>query len=126
MQDRADAHHTRFERHVKRCIDQSVIAQGITGHPQRNNFRMRGWITSLNGAIPAFRDQRLVANNNRTHRHFTQGFGLVRQTNGMLHPLFIKPWHESSCSWFRSLGSKKGQSAFETGQWHIPPETAIR
>ncbi len=96
MQDRADAHHTRFERHVKRCIDQSVIAQGITGRPQCNNFRVRGWITSFNGAIPPFRDQRLVTNNNRTHRYFTQSFGFVRQTNGMPHPLFIKPWHKSS------------------------------
>src|SRR3546814_4975860 len=78
VDDGAGAHHAGFERHVQRRISEPVIAKGLRRRAHRQHFSVRTRITHADRLVPAFADDAIAANDERSEEHTSELQSLMR------------------------------------------------
>ncbi len=85
MHDRAGAHGAGFQGHIQGATGQAVVAQTGRRVTQGHDFSMRRRIVPTDGLIETATDDLAIADNQRTHRHFTGSAGFARQIERQCH-----------------------------------------
>ena len=72
VRDGAGAHGARLDRDVEIAIEESIVADGLSGFAQREDFGMSGGIVRTEGTIAAATDHPTLVNDDGSHRHFAK------------------------------------------------------
>jgi hypothetical protein len=67
-----------------------MVAQGHSGFPKRDDFRMRGWIGAGEIAIPAGSNYLPRVNYDRTDRDLAFLQSALSRTQCLFHPEFVR------------------------------------
>ncbi len=85
----ARAHQTGFQRDIQRGAREPVIAEPLRGLAHGNDFRVRSRVVAGDWPVPAFADNLVILNHQRTDRHLPFLGATLGQRQRVLHPADI-------------------------------------
>ena len=89
VQHGATAHGAGLQRHIQGTAIEPVVAQAPGGIAQGQDLGMGGGVAAGQRRIRALAHDLPVLDDHRAHRHLAGGGGLLRQTQGMAHPMGV-------------------------------------
>jgi len=90
MRDGSSTHGTRFHRDVEITIPKTIVADGLPGFAECQDFGMSRGIVGADGAIATAPNYSAFVNYDGAHRHFAVRFGLVGQGQSFAHEQIVR------------------------------------
>ncbi|MNM67677.1 hypothetical protein D3C81_792130 [compost metagenome] len=90
MDDRACTHRARLQRDVEAAVKQSPGPEMLAGLADRNHLGMGGTIVGALTEIVATSNDVVTSDDDRTNRHFADGFRFACFTYSLCHPMLVR------------------------------------